>query len=151
MYTVASTTDLSHTRKRPWLAIVLSVLAPGLGHLYLRLWGRALLWFGLSLLATVLVFPSDTFPSSISVEAFVELSGTLSFEASLLIVGVSLLCLIDAYVMARRINHFVTQSERIAAGERVQHCPNCGKELDPEIGFCHWCTTELETVDENEI
>jgi DEAD/DEAH box helicase domain-containing protein len=28
-----------------------------------------------------------------------------------------------------------------AAGE---HCPTCGKEVDPELSFCQWCTAELE-------
>lgn len=32
--------------KRLWLASALAVIYPGLGHVYLREWLRALLWFG---------------------------------------------------------------------------------------------------------
>ena len=47
-------------RKRPWLAAVLTVLIPGLGHLYLRLWGRALLWFVI-VIGSVLVLVPEWF------------------------------------------------------------------------------------------
>ncbi|WP_144906527.1 zinc ribbon domain-containing protein [Halobellus captivus] len=32
----------------------------------------------------------------------------------------------------------------ISAGS-AEDCPNCGKELDPELDFCPWCTTRLNT------
>lgn len=148
---MSSLTDIQQlSRKRPWLAAVLSVLIPGLGHLYLRLWARALLWLGLSILATFIVFPDGALPSSVSMDALFGASEALSLEASLLILGVSILCMVDAYLMAQRINYQVSRSERIASGEALQRCPNCGKDLDPDIGFCHWCTTELEQVDERE-
>ena len=35
------------TEKRPLVAALLSFLQPGLGHLYLREWLRAVLWAGL--------------------------------------------------------------------------------------------------------
>ena len=35
------------TEKRPLVAALLSFLQPGLGHLYLREWLRAILWAGL--------------------------------------------------------------------------------------------------------
>lgn len=25
-------------------------------------------------------------------------------------------------------------------------CPNCGKEVDADMEFCHWCTTEFATL-----
>lgn len=138
------------SRKRPWFAAALSILIPGLGHLYLRLWARALLWLGLSILATFLVFPEGTLPSSVSAEAVLGASESLAPEAWVLILGVSVLCMTDAYLMAARINNYVDRSERVGSGRQAGSCPNCGKELDPEIEFCHWCTTELEPVGENE-
>ena len=144
------TQDSPLSRKRPWLAAALSVLIPGLGHLYLRLWGRALLWLGLSILASFLVFPSGALPSSASVDAILSASNALSPQATVLIFGVSMLCVIDAYMMAQRINNLLTRTQRINDGESPRRCPNCGKELDPDIEFCHWCTTELETIGENE-
>lgn len=147
---MAPTPDQHHSRKRPWLAAALSILVPGLGHLYLRLWGRALLWLGLSILATFIVFPESALPESFSLEAIFGASEALSLEASVLILGVSILCMIDAYLMGQRINYLVNRSERIAAGASPTRCPNCGKELDPDIEFCHWCTTEIKTPEENE-
>jgi predicted amidophosphoribosyltransferase len=29
-------------------------------------------------------------------------------------------------------------------GDDSRTCPNCGKELEPDIDFCHWCTTQLD-------
>lgn len=144
------TQDSERSSKRPWLAAALSVLIPGLGHLYLRLWGRALLWLGLSMLASFLVFPGGSLPSSASVEAILNASESLSLEATVLVFGVSMLCVIDAYIMAQRINELVTRTRRISAGESLTRCPNCGKELDPDIEFCHWCTAELEPLGEQE-
>ncbi len=36
-------------RYHPWLAAVLALVVAGLGHAYLRKWGRAALWFGMIL------------------------------------------------------------------------------------------------------
>jgi hypothetical protein len=44
-------------RKRPWLAVVLTLVVPGLGHAYLRLWGRAVLWFVLVLGTVITLVP----------------------------------------------------------------------------------------------
>jgi hypothetical protein len=142
--------DSPLSQKRPWLAAGLSVLIPGLGHLYLRLWGRALLWLGLSVLASFLVFPGGALPSSASVDAILSASEALSLRGTVLVFGVSMLCVVDAYMMAQRINNAITRRQRISSGESLKRCPKCGKELDPDIEFCHWCTTELETIGENE-
>jgi len=135
------------SRKRPWLAVLLTVFIPGLGHLYLRLWGRAILWLGLSILASYFFFPEGAVPDSISTGAFVEASQALSAEAAIVLFGVSAFCIIDVYIMARQINAYVA-SQQAGGTENVTRCPNCRRELDPDINFCHWCTTELDTNDE---
>jgi len=69
-------------RYRPWLAAVLALLIAGLGHAYLRRWGRALLWF-LTILGGVLAlaqlygfeptgFPPE-YPSEVAVPSLVLL------------------------------------------------------------------------------
>ncbi len=138
----ADSSELSN--KRPWLAVILTIVIPGLGHLYLRLWKRALLWLGLSLLASVLFVPDGVVPESFSVEGFLEVSQTVPTEGAVVVLAVSAFCMLDVYLMARYLN---SQSTQTAEGtqSRQQNCPNCGKELDPDITFCHWCTTELET------
>jgi predicted amidophosphoribosyltransferase len=39
----------------------------------------------------------------------------------------------DAYVLARQ-----------GSSTDGQHCPSCGKELDEDLDFCHWCTQRLD-------
>lgn len=142
-----SATSPEVRRKRPWLAILLTLFVPGLGHIYLRLWGRAILWLGLSVLASYLFVPEAVFPDSFTIGAVMEAGQTVSTEAVIVLFGVSLFCIVDVYVMTRQINEFVNRQEAIRAGTQATRCPNCRKELDPDIDFCHWCTTELEDLD----
>ncbi len=136
------------SRKRPWFAVVLTILVPGLGHLYLRLWRRALLWLALSMLASVVFVPDGVLPDSLTTEAFITASQSVPTEGAVVLLGISLLCIVDVYLMARYLNAAGSQTAQDT--ETTQKCPNCGKELDPDITFCHWCTTELETADSGE-
>ena len=43
---------------------------------------------------------------------------------------------IDAYWFGRRADR--------GPDSEAPGCPNCGRELDEELEFCHWCTVELE-------
>lgn len=133
-------TDGSH--KRAWFALLLTIFVPGLGHAYLELWKRAFLWLGLYLLSTAVFVPDSASPESLSVDAFVEASQSIPLHVAGLIVGISLLCLIDAYLMTMEIN---TRANRSVDGTRV--CPHCGKEVDDDLDFCHWCTTRLDEPD----
>lgn len=145
----------SGSRKRPWFAVALTMLVPGLGHLYLRLWGRALLWLAMAGLGLGLAAPPGTMPNALAPGAILDtLAGVspgsaLAFFSSLppesmvLLSGVLALCIVDAYLMTIRRNAVLNRAERIAAGEQPQQCPNCGREVDQDIDFCHWCTTEL--------
>lgn len=125
--------------KRPWLAAVLALASPGLGHVYLREWFRALLWFGLILSAVRLLVPELSPPDAMTVEAVMAVYQDVEFTARALavVVGLFSLSMVDAYWMATAGN------ERAAAAEGVA-CPHCGKELDEDLTFCHWCTTELD-------
>jgi hypothetical protein len=124
--------------KRPWLAVLLAFLYPGLGHVYLREWFRAVLWFGLVVSTTTLLIDDKvTAPldEQVSVDALLTVSQNVPLEASIALFGVTLLSMADAFWMATR------QTAETAPENR---CPHCGKELDEEIDFCHWCTTELD-------
>ncbi len=125
------------TGKRPWLAALLSVLYPGLGHVYLRLWGRALLWFLSIVTATALLVPPEVYPSTLSVRAAMEAARALPLTVSLTILLMTMLNVLDAYMMARQ------SGEERPEGKKAT-CPNCGKEVDEDLEFCQWCTTELE-------
>ncbi|WP_254273673.1 DUF6677 family protein [Haloarcula marina] len=127
-------------RKRPWLAAVLAFLYPGLGHVYLREWLRAILWFGLVVsTTTLLVGESTTAPLSdgFSLEGVLAVSQNMPIEATAALLAITALSMADAYWMATRGNTVTEVVEGIK-------CPNCGKELDEDIDFCHWCTAELD-------
>ncbi|MDB9280015.1 zinc ribbon domain-containing protein [Halorubrum ezzemoulense] len=132
-------------RKNPLLAALLGTLATGLGHLYLRRWVRALGWLSASFAATVLFVPESTL-SAVS-------SGTLVDPFSLLpLVLVTGISVLDAYLVANaeRRSDDARASDAAGATEADESpaCPACGKPVDPDIGFCHWCTTEFEAVDD---
>lgn len=159
---------------RPVLAAVLAMVLPGLGHLSLRRWGRALLWHltivggGVALFALYDVEPVDPFAGPAAVTA------ALPTDVTLPIVLLSALSALDAYLVGRAD---AAERERTAAAVEAMRrrsasadgdggpegdgpapaapaadedgeasavtCPNCGKETDAELDFCHWCTEPL--------
>lgn len=123
--------------------MLLTVVIPGLGHVYLQLWKRALLWLLVYVATTTVFLPEESMPESLSMDAFVAAGEAVPLEVTLLILSISLLCLLDVYMMTREIN----ERARRASGRAVATCPNCGEELDEDLDFCHWCTTRLDTDD----
>lgn len=129
----------STSRKRPWLAALLSVLATGLGHLYLRRWRRAAGWLLLVYGVSVL------FVDPAAVDALVNGSSVdVDALAPVLLVGGA--SVVDAYFVARAQNALARTSTATAEGEHA--CPSCGNELDPALEFCHWCSTRLDRRDD---
>lgn len=115
-------------RRRPWLAALLSIVLPGLGHLYLRDWFRAVAWFGLFVGVSYLYVPDATFLAPLDASLMEVLPALL----------VMVFATIDAVLRAKRHN--------IAVGDsQTEGCPRCGRPLDPELTFCHWCTYELDS------
>ena len=143
--------------KRPWLAALLGTLATGLGHIYLRRWKRGLGWFAVAVAVSALFVPPEAARALLSGSG-----GDVATLAPLLAVGVASVA--DAYVLARMSQQEghdrpderpSTGSESgddsaVAAGgatgaaSEATECPECGKELDPELDFCPWCTTRLD-------
>lgn len=130
---------------RVLIAAVLATIYPGLGHVYLREWLRALAWFGLSILAAAVVVPPEILAASQTggLDGLVEAARDLPNDVLLTLVMIRGLNVVDAVWLALRRK----PSRRSADGPS---CPNCGRELDAELDFCHWCTTHLEgAVDES--
>ncbi len=156
-------------RLRPLLAAFLAVVLPGLGHLVLRQWGRALVWHGTIVGGTLALFvlydvePADPLadPAAFTASVPVEVSIPVTF-----LVGLSAL---DAYLVGRTA---ATSSSAVTPGGRAEtagepgatrttdgvdadaaegvpqvKCPSCGRETDAEIDFCHWCTEPLPMPD----
>jgi hypothetical protein len=126
--------------KRPWLAVVLAIVMPGLGHVYLRSWFRALLWFWMVVLSVVLFVPEELVEGVGSMGDALALSSELPFEAQFALFAVIAFSAGDAYWQASRTKQRVE-------GKR---CPHCGHELDEELelDFCHWCTQPLPSAAE---
>ncbi|MFC7069245.1 zinc ribbon domain-containing protein [Halobaculum lipolyticum] len=132
--------------KRPWLAALLAFVVTGLGHVYLRRWVRAFGWIAVAVAAVLLFVPLET------VQA-VEIGDPTTYPATPYSVTLVLLAsAVDAYLLARRHNEAVERerdaAEAVARGDdpsdgEALACPNCGKDLDADLDFCPWCTTEL--------
>lgn len=126
--------------RRPWLAAVLAVVVPGLGHVYARAWQRALLWFALFLTALWVLVPDELQRSVLSFETFSEIYGTAP-DIGLFLLAILVMNVIDAYLTTTRKNY----QSRQQVADATQRCPHCGKELDDDLTFCHWCTTEVDS------
>ena len=122
--------------------MLLAALGTGFGHLYLRRWTRAVGWVVLAVGTTVLFVPET------AVEAFATGSGaewgTLLDLAPLMLVSAA--SALDAYQLAVLNNYLIHAREHTEGTTRS--CPECGRPLDDDLTFCHWCSTRLtETAD----
>ncbi|MGM0606155.1 MAG: DUF7575 domain-containing protein [Halobacteriota archaeon] len=129
----------SASQKRPWIAALLAAIATGLGHIYLRRWRRAFGWLAVLLAATVLFAE----PASLGTLDGLRSTDPQAIAPTLIVGGFSV---IDAYVLARAHNAGVGKVDGDTGsidGESEIPCPNCGKALDQELEFCHWCTTRV--------
>jgi hypothetical protein len=140
--------------KRAWLAVALAIPVVGLGHLYLRRWARAAGWLLLVIGSSAFV-PQDELESLNTVwDGTLTASGSAAaapapdFVALAPILVVATLSILDAYLIARRDNAQSRAREAATATDdgtaQIVECPACGREVDAELDFCHWCTTRLE-------
>lgn len=129
-------------RNNPLIAAILGTVVTGLGHLYLRRWLRALGWLGVTVLVSALFIPEPTIAAIAS--------GTLADPLTMFpIVLIGVLSVIDAYLIAKFKRAGSTASRTtdepdVDETDTAVVCPACGKDVDPDLGFCHWCTTEFE-------
>lgn len=124
--------------------MVLTLLVPGLGHLYIEYWKRSLIWFLLSIGSTELLLPDDWLPQEFTIDAYVQASEAIPLWMLAVLSGLYLGCLLDTYVLTRHVN----KQFRYEVND-VKSCPNCGREVDEDIDFCHWCTTRLDESDDS--
>ena len=121
---------------RPVVAAVLALVAAGLGHVYLRRWGRAIAWF-LTVVATGFVLLTLFADPSAGVDDW-------PLVVVLPVVGLFVLSAIDAYRLAVELRDRNRRAEAEVEGGGAT-CPNCGRDIDPELDFCHWCTERRPT------
>lgn len=133
------------TWMRAIAAAGLSVFLPGSGHALLRDWVRALLFAGLYVFAVAAFLPMGELSAA----------GSTSAMMDAITEGTSRM---DQFVVS-----FVVMFAAIDAGFRAldltpgpdgdgegPSCPSCGRELDEEIDFCHWCTTRIEVPEDRD-
>ncbi|KAB1198821.1 MULTISPECIES: zinc ribbon domain-containing protein [Haloferax] len=125
------------TKIRPWLAALLGLAVTGLGHLYLRRWRRAALWVVLAFSISVLFVPTG------SLEALATGGQLPPLVDVLPILAVSLISVADAFLLGMKQVNDARRAETVDEDETAS-CPNCGRDVDPELDFCHWCTTRLD-------
>ncbi|QLG63505.1 DUF7575 domain-containing protein [Halorarum salinum] len=136
--------------KRPWLAALLALAITGLGHAYLRRWGRAFGWLALVYASLALFVPAEAIDAA--AEGFTATSGSLPSSVDPLVflppLLVALGSVADAYVLARAERDAAVAA---SAAESVVTCPDCGREVEGDLEFCHWCTARFaDPADEEE-
>ncbi|MFC6766823.1 zinc ribbon domain-containing protein [Natrinema soli] len=129
------------SERRPWLALLLGALVTGLGHVYLRRWRRAAGWVLLAVGVAWVFVPPEALQSIQSS----TLSALLAVVPLLL---VSALSLLNLYVLTR-IQQQPTAMQATEEHDDTLTCPNCGKETDPDLQFCQWCTTRFNPPEES--
>jgi hypothetical protein len=145
---------MEEARRRALIAAAVGLVGAalgivGAGHAYLREWRRAIAWFSLVLGVGLVLMSIYTDPSTYGDPWTVTMSD-LPLEVVLPILTLSLLSVLDAYAVGR---NQVTESAGVTAsdgptsvvgGDDELTCPNCGRDVDPELDFCHWCTEPIE-------
>ncbi|MFC6754050.1 DUF7575 domain-containing protein [Halorubrum tibetense] len=110
------------TRRRPWLAVLLAVLVSGLGHAYLRRWGRAFGWY-VAITATLVLLVPDAAMEQLFAR---EIPPIADVAPALVVVVASIL---DAYLVAVRNNREYERQRRTgvtAEANRESDRPEAG-------------------------
>ncbi|WP_306056632.1 DUF7575 domain-containing protein [Natronococcus wangiae] len=132
---------------RALAAAGLSVLLPGAGHVLIRDWVRALAFGGVFVAALAIFLPpADQLAAISSVSDGMTLVTDETDTISQFVLSfIVLFATIDATF--RAIGFSPNSSGDDGDGPS---CPECGKPLDEELTFCHWCTSRLEPREDEE-
>jgi len=141
--------------RRGIIAAVLGFVYPGLGHVYLRRWLRAVAWFVLALVTAALVVPEAAYQAfqTDGLGGLMEASESFGLNVTLSLLAVRVLNMVDAYLVAARESAAITERVPTPGDADVGNvrkagdagtCPECGKELDSDLDFCPWCTARLD-------
>jgi len=124
---------------------VLGLVYPGLGHVYLRRWLRAVAWFVFAIVTAALVVPPSAFEAfdARGIQGLMDASEGFGLEVTLSLLAIRILNVADAYFVAVR-DAAAKAAAGAVNGDAVENCPNCGGELDDELDFCSWCTMRFE-------
>ncbi|WP_263017487.1 zinc ribbon domain-containing protein [Natronobiforma cellulositropha] len=129
---------------RALAAAVLSLFLPGAGHALIRDWARALLFASVFALTVVLVLPFEDLLETGSVTEAMDVISSEPALSQFMLSFMLLFAALDAGFRAMSPPFGPT-----AAGDGPT-CPHCGRELDTDLEFCHWCTTRVMYPDEEQ-
>ncbi|WP_290811064.1 zinc ribbon domain-containing protein [Halovivax sp.] len=137
---------------RALAAAGLSVLLPGAGHALLRDWTRAALFAAMFVATVVMLLPVQ--------ELWASADGAITDVPATVADGVAIVEA-ETSALAQFTVMFLVLFAAVDAGLRglgiadgpandddAPACPSCGKPLDDDLTFCHWCTTRIEREDE---
>ena len=163
--------------KRPWLAALLATLVTGLGHFYLRRWKRGLGWFAVAIAVSAVFVPPEAARALLSGSGG-DITDVVPLLAVGVASVADAYVLARMRQRETRDRERGTRSRADAgasagsesgsgtgpgdgaavapgrttgeqeSGSVGAECPECGKELDPDLDFCPWCTTRLDETGE---
>lgn len=113
------------------IVAALSLLTPGLGHVFLGAWRRVCLWLPVGVTTTVVVLPGWGFRAS----ALAVLPAGVSERHLLVALGVVAV----ACRLAATVDTVVALARR-----STDVCPDCTRETLDGVEFCHWCLHDGE-------
>ena len=125
---------------RALAAAVLSLFLPGAGHALIRDWMRALLFASVFTLTVALILPVEELFGAGSLSGAMDIISSEPALSQFLLSFMLLFAALDAGFRAMAL----PVGPNAADGPV---CPHCGRELDVELEFCHWCTTRIEYHD----
>ncbi|WP_232688375.1 hypothetical protein [Halobacterium zhouii] len=118
--------DEPHPRR---LVATLSLLTPGLGHVFLGAWRRVCLWLPVGVLTTAFVLPGWGFRAGVLAMLPAPVS---ELQVVVALAGVAL-----ALRLAATVDTVASLADR---SNRV--CDACTRETIDGVDFCHWCLEE---------
>ncbi|WP_049915732.1 zinc ribbon domain-containing protein [Haloferax mucosum] len=123
---------------RPWIAALFGVFITGAGHLFLRRWRRASVWIALAISVVFLFVPESARVALLSGGPRPPLMDVAPALA------VTLVSALDAFLLG--VQQAAESSTPHTPGEDAEtvSCPQCGREIDAELDFCHWCTVRFD-------
>jgi hypothetical protein len=121
---------------RPLLAALLAMALPGLGHVVLRRWGRALLWHLTIVGGGVALFALYDVPvgSTISPAEAAETAAALPIDVTLPIAVLYALSAVDAYLVGRSDVAERRRTDATAEAIRRRAASDDGDEIDDPAG-----------------
>lgn len=111
------------------LVAALSLLTPGLGHVFLGAWRRVCLWLPVGVLTTAFLLPGWGFRAGVL--------SMLPAPVSELHVVAALAVVALAFRLAATADTVTSLADR---SNRV--CSVCTRETIDGVDFCHWCLEE---------